>query len=97
MLKKPRLLVYVLGAIALVLLISIGVSMCTSSNSKCECPVSFDSNGDNKCETCGGYVEHKHAPLNGRCVFCGKCVTHVDKNSNGKCDNCQTQVAVSRN
>ena len=95
--QRKRLLVYALGAVALVLLISIGISMYTHYNSSCECGVAYDRNGDNKCETCGGYVEHKHASINGRCMMCGKCTKHVDKNSDGRCDNCKVQVAVSRN
>ena len=90
--ENKKLLVYVLGAIALVALISLLISICVFQNSKCDCDSPFEMDGDNKCERCGGYLTHKHASINGRCFYCGKCTEHTDKNGDGICDNCRAKA-----
>ena len=82
--KKYKLIIYGVGLVALALLIAIAISTCVNSGSNCECGRSSDWDGDNKCETCGGYVEHKHLEINNRCVMCGKCMKHVDRDSDGR-------------
>ena len=90
--ENKKLLVYVLGAIALVALISLLISICVFQNSKCDCDSHFEMDGDNKCDRCGGYLKHKHASINGRCFYCGECTEHTDKNSDGICDNCRAKA-----